>query len=316
MARIMSPDAADHGSTIVEIATLVAGAGALLVIGNAMGKRWRETVGRRRDRYRRLARLGTGAHLSFFVSVLGEPPAMRSTVVKDDYQEFISPGDPDYDPTQTDGAARRRSVTRSFSVSTFIDRDYYVQTITDDDETVLAYSVTTRSKRFAPVFQVSPTPSLIERWRWRRRDGEACKPLVRVTLGRTVFADLDSTDPDQFAGPHFRIQMGAHNHAYSEFRYFGNPGLYQSFVWTASDAARQGKFGRGLAVRQEIDSDEWPDPRTPAPQPSWQHMPETQRFRQESQITTYTVVSQRLWVEENYPLERFGPHENDVRTVP
>lgn len=37
-------------------------------------------------------------------------------------------------------------------------------------------------------------------------------------------------------------------------------------------------------------------------------MLETQRFRRETAITTYTVVSHVLW-ERNCPLERFGPHE-------
>lgn len=32
----------------------------------------------------------------------------------------------------------------------------------------------------------------------------------------------------------------------------GNPGYYQTFVWTANDAARQGRFGKGMAVAQEI----------------------------------------------------------------
>lgn len=111
--------------------------------------------------------------------------------------------------------------------------------------------------------------------------------------------------------------MGAHNHAYSEIKYGANPGGYQSFVWTASDAARQGRFGRGMDVVNEVGGNEWPDPaRPPGPiEPDWDHMPDTQRFRRETEITTYTVMHPRLGPE-NYPLDRFGPHENDVRLLP
>ncbi len=292
---------------VVLITSLLAGGAALYVLVTAARNRYRATFGRRADRYGRLARLGTGAQLSFFASVLGEPPAMRQTIHKDDYVELVTPEDPKLE-------SREHHVTKQFTVSTFIDRDYYVQAISDDDETVLAFSVTTRSKRFTPSFQVLRPPSPIERLRWRRQHGERYRPLVHIKLGRTAFAELDSHDPDYFAPPHFKIAIGAHNHVYSEFAYFGNPGHYQSFAWTASDAARQGRFGDGMAVRNEVGGDEWPDSGTPG-QPEWPGMAETQRFRRETVITTYTVLSGRLWLR-NYPLSRFGVHENDVRTLP
>jgi hypothetical protein len=54
--------------------TALVAAGALLGFTRAQ---YRKTFGRRRDRYGRLARLGTNAQVSFFSSGLGEPPAMR-----------------------------------------------------------------------------------------------------------------------------------------------------------------------------------------------------------------------------------------------
>jgi hypothetical protein len=181
---------AEQGSTLVEGASLLAAFAALLVIGNAARGRWRETFGRRSDRYGRIARLGTGAHPSFFTAVLGEPPAMSSSVVKDDYIELISPDDPEFHPENS--SMQQRYVTRPFLASTFIDRDYYIQTICNDDDTVLAFSVTTRSTRFRPVFQVHRPLGLIERWRWRRLYKQAYRPLVNVKLGRTTLADLDA----------------------------------------------------------------------------------------------------------------------------
>jgi hypothetical protein len=303
----------EHASTVGEGATLLAGLAALYVVSSAARSFWRRTLGRRSDRYGRIARLGTGANLSFFVAVLGEPPAMSSTVVKDDYIEYVRPGDPDWDDGELGG--QPRSVPREFLVSTFIDRDYYVQTITDGDNTVLAYSVTTRSRKFQPVLQVPRRPGpLAQRLRWWRTYGRPHRAPAYVKLGRTTFADLDSLEPDSFSSPHFRIMMGAHNHAYSEIVYKGNPGYYQTFVWTASDAARQGRFGSGMAVVQEIEGDEWPNPKK-VTEPEWSSMFETQRFRRETVITTYTVIGVSLGPE-NYPIDRFGPHENLVRTIP
>lgn len=310
LALILSTD------QTVAIGTLVAALAALLGVASVVRGWYRQTLGRRRDRYRRLERLGTGAQLTFFSSVLGEPPAMQETIVKDDYAEIVSSGDADFDSALGEFATQRRYVTRAFLVSTYVDRDYYVQTICDDDQTVLAFSVTTRSSRFRPRFQVRRRLGPIERWRWRRATGRRYQPLVDIRLGRTTFAHLDSKGPDHFAPPHLRISVGAHNHFYSEFAHFGNPGYYQWFAWSATDAARQSRLGPIAAASQEIDGGEWPDPnKDNADEPDWSQMRETQRFRREAAITTYTVVSGALW-EENYPLRQFGPGENLVRTLP
>lgn len=304
-------------STVLIAASLLGALAALIGLITAARGRYRETIGRRADRYARLARLGTGAQLSFFASVLGEPPAMRRTFLKEDYVEILGAEDPDFDPDLPELETQERFVTKVFTESTFIDRDYYVQTITDDDQTVLAFSVTTRSKRFRPVFQVLRRPGPIARWRWRRKVGERYRPLVDIKLGRTTFADLDSSDPERFAPPHFKIAVGAHNHVYSEFAYFGNPGHYQWFAWSASDAARQGSLGENMvAASAEVDGDEWPDSTSNVDHHrEWSQMTMMQQFRHETAITTYTVVSSSLW-QRNYPLSRFGPHENYVRTLP
>ena len=301
----------ENSSTLADAGTVVAGIGALIVISATIRGFWRRTLGRRSDRYGRLARLGTGAHLSFFTAVLGEPPAMRRTVLKADVKEFIGSDDPAFDPTAE--GSQVRLVPLRFGVSTFIDRDYFVQAITDQDQAVIAYSVTTRSNWFCPVLEIPRRPGLITRLRWRRKFG-AWRAVVHVKLGRTTFADLDPSNPDEFNGPHLRVNMGAHNYAYSEIEYKGNPGYYQSFAWTASDAARQGRFGLGMSVQQEVGGDEWPNQEDPSAGPDWQTMDDTQRFRRETVITTYTVIGPSLWLE-NYPLERFGPWVDEVRTL-
>lgn len=293
----------------VLITSAVGAIAAALVIWGAVRNLYVNTVGRRRDRYRRLHRLGVGAQLPFFTAVLGEPPAVQRTVHKDDYLVPLQPEDLGYEP---EGIHYGRE-SRIFTVSVFVDRDFFVQAVANTDQTVLAYSVTTRSKRFKPRFQARRPLGPIERWRWRRQTGERYRPLVDLTLGQTRFADLDSTDPDHFAPPHFRIRVGAHNFDYAEYKYFGNPGHYQSFAWAASDVARQGKLGAIMGVRGEIEGEEWPN-QDARQQPEWSEMPKTQAFRRETTITTYTVISVELPLI-NYPLPRCGPSEHEVRTL-
>jgi hypothetical protein len=55
-------------------------AAALSLMAGARS-RWRRTIGRRRDHYRRLGRLGANAQVSFFNAVLGAPPALRRSLL-------------------------------------------------------------------------------------------------------------------------------------------------------------------------------------------------------------------------------------------
>src|SRR5262245_16303606 len=120
------------------LANLVGNASALLgiavaAIGLSAGARdlYRRTLGRRRDRYHRLARLGTEAQLDFFTAVLGEPPAIRHTVVKKNFREYIDRNDPRYEPAGEE--VQSVLTSRAFTECFYLDRDYYVQTISDED---------------------------------------------------------------------------------------------------------------------------------------------------------------------------------------
>jgi hypothetical protein len=171
------------------VAGLLGGAVALLGLAAALRGWYRRTPGRRRDRYERLARLGTGAQLSFFISVLGEPPAIRTTIEKK-VRKFVPRDEAADDVGETDDAATPPQdeedlggefvvVPEAFTECFFIDRDYYVQTISDADETVLAFSVTTRKGRFAPTFTMLPRPRPIDRIRWRLQVGQPTDPCWR-----------------------------------------------------------------------------------------------------------------------------------------
>ena len=187
----------EHTPTILIITSVLGSIAGVWLLGATVQSWWRRTFGRRRDRYARLARLGAGAHLTFFVAVLGEPPAMQSSIVKEDYAEWLDSTDPDYDPH--DESPQTRQVPKRFVVSTFIDRDYYVQTITDDDETVLAFSVTTRSRRFKPLYSYPKLPGRFERWRWEWRNKYPYPQTVQLRLGSSTFAT--STRPTPTSSP-------------------------------------------------------------------------------------------------------------------
>jgi hypothetical protein len=290
---------------------------------------YRRTLGRRRDSYARLKRLGTHAQLSFFTSVLGEPPALRRSLLSD---VAI------YDD---DGTPRRE--TRQFIEAVYIDRDFYVQVYGDHDETVQAYSVTTRSKRFKPRFRSPGGWSAERRWlrRWPRFRYRFV-PHPTVKLGKTRFIELGER-PDCAAA-----WLGAHNAHYFEAYYYGNPGYYQHFVysindagaraWEApwSDATRDLKWGFAdlrrepgetteqfmarafaLGVEERLRAGDDQDGQVTEPPD------ELQEFRRRSRMNTYTVVGLGLALDDypgaegrldQYPVG-FGVNSARVRTV-
>lgn len=83
VADVLGFDPNTFGDWLLGVATALGGAAALIAVWRTLGSWYRRTLGRRRDRYERLARLGTQAQLTFFESVLGEPPAMRRTIESD-----------------------------------------------------------------------------------------------------------------------------------------------------------------------------------------------------------------------------------------
>src|SRR4051794_39818828 len=84
---------------------------AAIALAGLIRSIYRKTLGRRRDRYSRLRRLGTNAQLSFFEAVLGEPPAMRRTV-EGHVTRYDNIGDPYREP-------------KKYIECVWIDRDYF-----------------------------------------------------------------------------------------------------------------------------------------------------------------------------------------------
>lgn len=308
-------------------ATIAGGVVAALALARAVWNVYRRTLGRRRDYYRRLARLGTNAQVSFFTSVLGEPPALRRKL--------------DADITEWDEHGRPRLVRASFWDCVYIDRDFYVHALADENDTVLAFAVTSRSKRFRPRF-VSPGSEYVLPGRLRRalRLPERFRPMFKVKLGSTRLVAVGT--PDRVVA-----WLGAHNFHYFEAHYHGNPGNYQTFVFAVNDA---GAFVWDAPIRTlfpgdapwdlrwEPSPDEGDDPfeeidlddaaaleaALELPEPSAEEVfhdaPHLLAFRRASTFNTYAVLGLTLSLD-NYPATWgndviFGPNSNFVRTLP
>lgn len=303
----------DPGISALDFVPLLGAVAALLAITGAGRDIYRRTLARRRDRYARLARLGAGAQLSFFEAVLGEPPAIRRTLTKDDTIELAYAGDAGYQSEldEFDEKVHEIRVSRSYTECFFIDRDYYVQTISDGDETVLGFSVTSRSRRFRPTFEFPVRPTLMARRRWQKATGEPYRPSIKVTLGKTRFSNFGDAERDDFAGPRLQVQVGARLYWYSEVHSLGNPGYYQTFVFTASHAGADTPIGDILLVRDEIGGEAWPsgDGR------DWDELTATREFRRRTVINTYSIIGPTVFFAvQNWP-STFGPNGDEVRTL-
>jgi hypothetical protein len=206
-------------------------AAALSLMAGARS-RWRRTIGRRRDHYRRLGRLGANAQVSFFNAVLGAPPALRrsllaevtsvsehagDTSMSSAYATRIAlfyhqmrdlPLDDDEDSASGLGAGENLDQKRTDAAvdtepPSAADELQRVRTPIALTETVWLgprllrtgagrpgrdrprLSVTTRSRRFRPLFQVPTSPGLVERVRFIHQSNDTLRPapLFRVGCG-------------------------------------------------------------------------------------------------------------------------------------
>lgn len=280
---------------LVDAAGLAGGLGALLVLGKTARIWWGRTLGRRRDRFRRIARLGTNAQLSFFAAVLGEPPAFRRTVVSE--------------TPSRDAKGQEVVVVRHFEECVFIDRDFFVQCLLDTDQTVLAFSVTTRTKRFAPRFD-SPAGHVVQRRGLIRKLGarERFVPVFSVRLGRTRFSALDTPE-------RVRACLRAHDFKYHEAHWLGNPGNYQWYVFGVNDV--------GVAWEEAASAFSLLSPNSMEVAwdnqiggPDLQDLAEIATFRGSVTLNTLTIIGPALDLGD-YPDDlAYGPDIYHVRTLP
>jgi len=291
--------------SVGDVATVVAAVIAVAGFVGPVRAYYTRTVGRRFDLYRRFERLGVGAHQSFFETVIGEAPAIRRSMTRElpDYSEF------------TDDESEAPLVTHAFTESLWVDPLFYAQTVADKDGTVLGFSITTRKRRFAPRFAV-PRPVPTRKWLvWRLTGRRRQLPaLAHVRLGRTKFSAAVLTE---WGLPSVRCVIGARSYAYSEAWNCGNPGHYSDYVCTASMASQVGGYPTGL---EHID---WPENRD-NPDDGYVPIAEDEdpvlapwieAVRRSAVITAWSVIQFPL-SPQNWPPENFGPHGDEVRTLP
>lgn len=268
---------------LADVATIVGGVvAAAVILGTlwTLGGRW---FGRRRDHYRRLRRLGVNAQLDFFTSVLGQPPAIRRSVTAT-VRVLASDGDDLVDEERT------------FQECIYVDPTYFVDALIDSDESVMAFAVTTRSKRFHPTLASAPKGSV---------------PRLVVKLGVTRFSDLPIT-PDRLIA-----SVGARRLWYGEIYYLGNPGHYLSFVCSVADSGYFRWEGIALPVdtangeydfdhRAGIEGDE-----------AILEQPLIRRFRRSASMNTWAVVGGSFDPvhDEIPPRMVFGADHDHVRTL-
>lgn len=288
-----------------DIAAVVAAVTAAAGLAGPARAYYNRTIGRRFDLYRRFERFGVGAHQSFFETVIGEAPAIRRSIT---WQL------PDYSDL-TDDESEPPLVEQIFTESLWVDPFFYAQTVANRDGTVLGFSITTRTKRFAPRLAVPrPVPTrswLLSRLTYGRRRLPA---LAHVRLGRTKFSEVVLTG---WGVPSVRSVIGARTYSYSEAWYFGNPGHYSNYVCTASIASPVGGYPAHLEhldwPENRDDSDEGYRPTGEDEDPAL--APWIEAVRERAVVTTWTVIQFPLSAV-SWPPENFGPHGDEVRTLP
>lgn len=231
--------------------------------------------------YEKLNQLTTETNIKYFQSVLGEPVYINNEQGKK-IKEFI-----------------------------FVDNAFFVQTVTDNLDKVLMYSVTIRRGGFYPKV-----------------------PMQDLWLGKSTFTDSKKVfewDYKNNGGPDWVVSLiGAHDYFYSEGYYLANPGGYQTLGLSMSLS--------GFINDKNLDISEMPiDYISPNifysfPKEIDYQVSEdnTERFPKEIKkflennnniINTYTIFGPFVTpgdiqsIRGDYPYYLFGPDHNQVRLL-
>jgi len=205
------------------------------------------------EKYKRLEQLSTEVQLSYFKELLGNPV-------------FVN-----YSPDRTQ------------KEHTFVDDQYFVQAITNQDNKVLAYSVTTREKDFQPnIIFVNKN----------------------VFLGKTKFSEIES-GKDCYG-------IAANWGSYYFEKYSGAcPGFYQHYLFGVTDT---GYWPEGIS----IDSLTFGSTPTFGEQRyleehklDWEKG--DRKEREETPINTYMIISP--FIDPANIKFGFGPNINQIRLI-
>lgn len=157
------------------------------------------------DENDRLAQLRAGTTMAFFVEKLGEP-------------EFTRPVLGRLKPPRSFGADFTRG---PYVESGFRGRGYWVQTISNRDETVVLFAVTACDRNFRPVLN-GPYGD------------------IEVTLNESTFGHVLpwKTVKDRALLSNYFASGATANSTFFDILYGGNPGDYKTIVWGVNDACQ------------------------------------------------------------------------------
>ncbi|MFE5891799.1 ETEC_3214 domain-containing protein [Streptomyces sp. NPDC056462] len=197
-------------STLADVGKIMGGVVAALTLIGTVTEWWKKGPGRRRTWTKNFKRLAPGVRPAYVEALFGEP-AFELTV------PVLS---------LTPGQGSRLSVTEQ--VWPLATEGYL--TTWGSESAVVAYSLTTTSKRFKPKIRIGSS--------WYSNG-----PAMNVRLGRTRLAQvsnaLDLPHPEEIAS-----WKGARRHEYYETYYFGNPGHYMTWMCGVSGTGyRAGEAG-------------------------------------------------------------------------
>ena len=140
------------------------------------------------EKYDVLKKLSTEVQIFYFNKLLGNPVFINLVGEKKEIKEYV-----------------------------YVDEDFFVQAITDGNDKVLNYAVTSRKKDFNPTFG---------------RGG-----LFMVSLNKTPFSEWRIDPYREFPLTCWKY-VGAHDPIYYfESEYFGNPGNYLTFLVGVNNSA-------------------------------------------------------------------------------
>ncbi|MFE2974743.1 ETEC_3214 domain-containing protein [Streptomyces sp. NPDC059258] len=199
--------------TKLNVWTLAAVLTALYTLSGVVRGWWNASLGKRRRLIRAYRRIAPFVRHDYVAEQFGEPAWQHKRTVRV-YGSGVGGGgsEPVLDDVEL--------TVRTWPLGLL---GYLVTWCNEDDE-VLMYSLTTRSRLFRPRVSVGPH---------------------RITLGKTLLAAL----PGPGSGPWH--ELGARRFSYAEEHYFGNPGGYLSWAVGMSDA------GSPLAPPIGCQGDSW-----------------------------------------------------------
>ncbi len=154
--------------------------------GQKLYRYYIETIKYKENLNTRISSLSAGLDIDYFTEMIDFRPAFKNQY--DNYQEYI-----------------------------YVHELFYIQAITDQNNKVLMYSVTTRDYSFNPKLVLDEM-------------SQDNKKFV-VILGQSTFGDVEDYLPESISAGY-----GARRAWYHEKYYFGNPGLYQNYIIAYNDA--------------------------------------------------------------------------------